>query len=120
MLDKRLVCEKYIKQIGRNITIVYKDGREQKLSAVLQAFWRSSKTHYQELQTPVGRSIEDYFHYIGPASCDVTQLTDEDYVVCGDEKYYFIKAQPTVIGDRIQFYTGTIKRIREDDFGVLN
>lgn len=120
MLNKRLLCEKYINNLGRDLVVIRKDGREEQLSAVLQPIWDKNKSNFRQTQYPIGKNIYDYYHYIGPASCDITKLCEEDYIFCEGNKYCLIKAEPIYVGKNIHFYTGILQLIREVDFNELN
>lgn len=115
MLDKSTVIEKYLGLLGKQMSIIKNNGGEDSVLAVVTQTWKKNKTQFENKSYEIGRSYNAYYSYIGPASCDITALCEDDYLVCDGVRYYFVRTDKIKIGDRIQFYTGILKKVWESD-----
>lgn len=120
MIDKNRICNKYLKKIGKSISFVNSDGSEEKYFAVIEQTWRKNKSKFEDNSYKLGRHYNDYYVYIGSADFDITVLTNDDYIICDNEKFYFVKKEKVTVGGRIQFYTGILKKIYEEDEYVFD
>lgn len=118
-IDKHRLCTKYINRIGRRCTICRADGSEETVLAVVEMVWRRSKSKFEPKNYPIGNVQDDYYIYTGPADVDITMLTDADTVVIDGKKHCFIRSDCVRIGDRVQFYTGVLKRVFEEEYDEL-
>lgn len=119
MLDKGRICEKYLKILGKGITVISEDGGEHNVFAVLQQMWSKNKTKFEDSYYEIGTNFNDYYNYIGPASCDITAIGKGGYVLCDGDKYVFVRTTAIKIGKNIQFYSGVLKRVWEGDYDVF-
>lgn len=115
MLDKSSLIKKYLKILGRSIAVSKEDGSEDCVFAVIRSLWAKNKAYFEENQLEIGRVYNEYCQYIGPSDLDITALTKRDVVVCGDVKYIFVKAEAVKTGNKVQYYSGILKRVWEDD-----
>lgn len=120
MLEREKICNRYINQVGRSVTVKRRNGGEDSLSAVLQPIWKISGAYYKVIQAQVGKCLDDYYRYIGPPEYDVTELCEDDEVIYAGEKFYFIRTEPVMLRDRVLYYTGTLRKIREVDYDCVN
>lgn len=120
MIDKSIICRRYLKKLGKCISFVNADGSEEEHFAVIEQTWRKNKSKFEDSSYKLGRNYNDYYAYIGSADFDVTVLTNDDYIICDNEKYYFIKTQKVIVGGNVQFYTGILKKIFEEDEYVFD
>lgn len=113
MLNKSKICNKYIQALGSAITISKKDGTEDIILGVAQSFWHGGKARYEKHQHPIGITSDDYFCLICPPSYDITKLSEDDIVSFDKKHFSFVNAHAVKVGDKVQFYVGTLKRIWE-------
>ncbi len=119
MIDKSVICKRYLEKIGQEVCIVRADGSEERFFAAVQQTWRKNKTRFEDSSTIIGRVYNDYYMYIGPADVDITVLGENDYLVCNSSKYIFVRSEKVFISSKIQFCTGMLKKIREDKDSVF-
>lgn len=104
-----------ISRLGRECVIVKSSGDEQSVVAMVQPIWRRSKSRFEGSFTEIGELVSDYCMYIGPSSFDITTLSKNDTVYVDDRAYYFEKADKCVVGGRVQYCNGVLKRIYKED-----
>ena len=119
MLDKSRICEKYLKILGKGMRIIYGDGSEDSVFAILQQLWSKNKTKFEDNQFEVGKSFNEYYTYIGPASCNVSLINENGYIICDGIKYALVRSNPIKVGRHIQFYSAVFKRIWEGDYNAF-
>lgn len=118
-IDKSKECEKYLQMLGKSCVVKLSDGSEENILAVVQQVWRKSKSKFESTATKIGRTYNDYYIYIGPATCDITSLGENDILSCAGEDYFFVRTERVVVGDTVQFYTGVLKHIFKEDEDVF-
>lgn len=114
-----LVIEGYLRKLGRPVIVKKSDGSEVEIFAVVEQTWRKNKTKFEDVSSIIGRVGNDYFEFFGPASCDITTLTKDDLIIFDKKKYCFVKSDRVVVGGFIQYYTGVLKRVWEEDGNVF-
>ncbi len=119
MLSKSKIFKKYFEVLGNSVTINREDGSEIKLFAAIEQTWRKNKNRFEAVASKLGQARNDYYIYIGPYDVDVTVLTNKDIVHCNGSEYYFLNADSVSVGNEIQYYTGVLKRIYEEDDNVF-
>lgn len=114
-IDKSGVCSKYISLLGRQCKINTASGDLLTIRAVIQPVWRRAKFKFLGDLIEVGESKDDFAIYIGPAGFDITALDKHDILQCSDCEYYFIRKEECIVDDRLQYYTGVLKRVYRGD-----
>lgn len=115
-----VVIEDYLKRLGKPVIVKRADNSEEQIFAVIEQTWRKNKSKFEDASSMIGQHGEDFYEYFGPASFDITQMGDNDYFVCEGIKYYFVKTEKVIVGEHVQYYTGMLKRIWEDDTDVFS
>ncbi len=113
IIDKSSAIEKYLKRLGRSVTII-KNGSETELFAVIEQTWKRNKSRFEKSISPIGRYYNGYYIYYGPSSFDITGLGDEDFAIIDGKKYYFIQSECVKVSGVIQYYRGVLKKEQED------
>lgn len=116
MLDNSKICEKYLRILGRKLTIVMADGSEDIVFAAVQPIWKKNKTKFESNHSEIGLNFAEFYNYIGPSSLDITALKEDDYVIYNGNKYFFVRVYPIEADGKIQFYSGILKRVWESDY----
>lgn len=114
------VVEHYLNKLGRPITVKKSDNSEDSFFAVIEQTWKKNKSKFEDSSSMIGRADNEYYEYFGPADYDITELTKNDYVISDGRKYFFVKTEKVVVGGFVQYYTGILKRIFEEDGNVFN
>lgn len=117
-IDKTKTIERYLKKTGQQVTIV-KGSESTTLFAVIEQTWKRNKTRFEENSSKIGRYYNDYYIYFGPASYDISALAYDDYALIGGEKYAFIQSEKVTVDNRVQYYRGVLKKLREADGNVF-
>ncbi len=113
------VISRYLRRLGRPVTIISEDKNNAEFYAVIEQTWHRDKTKFEPSYSKLGGVIDEYYDYFGPADIDITDMSREDYVLCDGIKYFFVKAQRVTVGGYIQYYTGMLKRVYEEDGNVF-
>lgn len=117
-INKALLIKSCINRVGRMCYVVRSNGKEDSVTAVLQPVWKRTKSRFEGVFYPSGEVKNDYSIYIGPADYDITELDKNDTLICDDKKYYFERGERVVVGDNVQYFTGVLKQVyEEDDYG---
>lgn len=112
-MDYSKECKKYLEKLGQSVTVI--DGENViELHAVIIQTWRKNKSRFEDTVTEIGRSRKEYYQYIGPVDVDICALSDDARLECDGIKYVFLKKERVKAGDRVQFYTGMMKRVYEE------
>lgn len=119
MIDKRNICSKYLEIVGRPICYVDKNAREIEFYGVIQPTWRRNKTRFDDTKTKIGRVRNDYYMYLGPSNIDIYALPEEKIFFCDGEGYEFVKKEKVVIGGVLQFYSGVLHKLEEEQYGYF-
>jgi hypothetical protein len=119
-IDKSEVCKKYLKKVGKTVRVVREDGSEDTILAVIGQVWKKNKSRFENLSSKIGLYYKDYYTYIGPYDCDITALTENDYLECNGKKYFVIRSEAVIVGDKVQYYDGVLKRIVEENENVFD
>lgn len=119
MINKTSTIERYLRRLGRSVNIV-KSGEGTEVFAVIDQTWKRNKSRFERNMSKIGRYFNTYYIYYGPASYDITALTDGDYALIDGVKYYFVQAECVKVGNIIQFYRGVLKKeTGEDNYGFI-
>lgn len=120
MPDKSAIIERYLRKLGTPFLVERSDGETENVVAVLQRFWRRNRSKFENVQDKIGRNHKEYYQYIGPPSYDITVLSEEDFLICDGIKYFFINKEAVRVGNKIQYYTGVLKQVREEEDELNN
>ena len=113
IINKASAIEKYLKRLGRSVTIINNE-KETELFAVIEQTWKRNKSRFEKSVSPIGRYYNGYYIYYGPSSFDITELGEEDYALIDGKKYYFVQSECVKVGGVIQYYRGVLKKEQED------
>lgn len=114
-VDKSKICSEYFSRLGRTVRLVRTDGSEEQFPAVIRQMWRKNKSKFEDVSGKIGMYYNDYYTYFGPSDYDITALSDNDYIECGNDRYFFVRQEKVVVGDTVQYYAGILKRIIEEN-----
>ncbi|MBQ3904339.1 MAG: hypothetical protein II744_05125 [Eubacterium sp.] len=109
MLNKTTIIEKYLRRLGRSVTLV-KEGSPTEVFAVIEQTWKRNKSRFERNSSKIGRWYNAYYIYYGPASYDIRALGTDDYAVIDGVRYYFVQAESVKAGNIIQYYRGVLKK----------
>lgn len=112
------IIEKQLKRLGKPI-VLCRNGQCSTVTAVTEAAWKRNQHHFEDNETRAGKYYQEYYHYIGPASYDVTTLQNNDYALMEGKKYRFIKSEGVYVGGNLLYYRAVIKKMEEADGNVF-
>lgn len=112
------IISRYLRRLGRPVTLL-RDDNDIEFYAVIEQTWHRDKTKFEASYSELGGVINEYYDYFGPADIDITGMSKEDYILCDGNKYFFVKAQRVTVGGYVQYYTGMLKRVYEEDGNVF-
>lgn len=118
-INKSTIIKRRLRQLGKRVTIMYEDGSQAEVYAVLNNTWSRNKTRFEAFSSMIGRYRNDYYVYIGPSDLDITALGENDYLICEDRRYKLVLSERVTTGNVLQYYTGILKRLQEDDGDVF-
>ncbi len=109
ILDKSSVIEQYLKNIGQSVILI-KNGKPTEVSAVIEQTWKRNKSRFEKSNSEIGRYFQGYYIYYGPASYDITSLSEDDTAKIDGESYYFVQSESVKAGNVVQYYRGVLKK----------
>lgn len=69
----------------------------------------------QSVPTPVGRTRQDRFLYLGEAALSLAGMGEKDAVVCGGERYRVETAQEIYVGEEISHWWAILEIADEEE-----
>jgi len=94
--DIRHVMERF----GRQVRLCLPDGwSSENFGAFLQPLRYKNKMYLGGVNTSIGFNRGGYYLYMGPPEHDLTQLSREAWIQCGDERYTVDRAELVQSGD---------------------
>lgn len=113
---KKDIIKNQINKVGR--TVCLKDGEWTSVpfKACISHLWRKKSSAFEPDYAQVGKSVYEYYLYIGPCSHNITALSDEAVLELNHEQYEFKCADAVNFGDEVLYYTGILKKLRGADF----
>lgn len=119
MIDKSSLFKRYFKLLGKEMSLVKSDGGRDTVFAVVNQIWRKNKSLFESNATAAGFYYNDYYTYFGPSDFDIYNIKGDDYLTFDGVKYEFIRREKVIVGGKVQFYTGILKRIAEEGENVF-
>lgn len=113
-VDMHSVIKQKISLLGNSCKIMCADG-EDSVVAIIDPVWPRTKSRFEGIYSKIGEVNTDYSIYIGPYDYDITRLSRDDTVISNGKSYYFVRADGCYVGGALQYYTGVLKRIYEED-----
>lgn len=107
--------KRYLNRVGRQCSVVHGDQCIAVANVVIQPVWRKAKNRFDPVPIPIGDMRNDYSIYIGPAVPDITLFGDDHILISDGVKYFFLKKERVIVGNTVQYCTGILKRLYEED-----
>ncbi len=114
-MDKANLIKKELNKVGKEVFLADGSWVSTPFFAVVQQKWKQTKTNFEPKITEIGEVSVDYFVYIGPYDHDIVSLSDNAFLLLGNEKYVFKKRERVVVGGKTQYYWGILRRVWEDN-----
>ena len=113
-MDYTQLIKKNLKFIGIPFTVT--DGEKKTESfAVIMKNQRKNRLKFESNSSKIGRYFKDYYYYTGPYDVNIKEFSDDAVLSAMGEKFIFVQKEAVVTGGVIQYYTGVLKRIEEDE-----
>lgn len=109
-IDKSKIIAQYIKRLGQECIVKHANGDEDSVFAVLQPVWRKAKSKFEGVNSPIGEVKNDYYIYIGPVDYDITTLGKKDTLICDNKRFFFERAEKSMVSNIPHYCTGVLKR----------
>ena len=115
-MNKAYQIRRGLKNIGREVFLADGDWWSTPFYAVIQPMWKKyGKSNYENIKTEIGIIDSDYYQYYGPFDHNIEKLSNEAYLVADGIKYIFKRKRAIECGDNIQFFSGILKRVWEEE-----
>ncbi len=99
---------------GRRITF-RDEGKEQTIKALIQPLRYKNKMYLDGIYTEIGFNSQGHYLYIGPPDPDLTQASENGYLVADGTSYQIDRAERVYNGDNIFYIWAIIRTIVEVD-----
>ena len=101
---------RYIGKYGRTVTLSY-DGKtfSEPYRAFIQPLRYKNKMYLMGIRSRIGCIDQSHFLYIGPAEVNLSSLTPNARIKCGDKKYFIVKSEDVFLKDQL-FYNWAVLR----------
>lgn len=114
-MEKANLIKNELIKVGKEVFLADGSWVSTPFFAVIQQKWKETKTNFEPRVTEIGEVSADYFVYIGPYDHDIEALSENGFLLYGDEKYIFKKKERVVLGNRVQYFWGILRRVWEDN-----
>lgn len=114
-MNQEFIIKKQIEVAGKEVFL--SDGRwiSSPYRACVTHLWRRKSSDFEPRFTEIGNTYSRYYLYIGPSDHDITQLSDNAVLVLDNEKYEFKCKDAVFFGNKVIYYTGILRFIKEDN-----
>lgn len=113
-MNKQHIIRKEIERLGS--TVIINDGEWSSVpfKAIIYPLWRKKSSNFEKKLTELGGNLMEYYHYIGSANHSITDLSEDALLVYDGEKYEFKHSDKSVVDDQVLYYTGILRKLKED------
>lgn len=110
------IVKKQLEKAGS--TVCLKDGEwtSTPFKACVNCLWRKKSSAFEDNYTQIGANGAQYYLYIGPASHDITALSDGALLEFDGVCYEFKRRDAVKFCDEVIYYTGIMRRIKEAEY----
>lgn len=111
-MNAQYIIRHRIERLGRSVML--KDGEWNSVvfKALISPLWRKKSSNFENAYTELGSSLSEYYLYIGSANHNITDLSDDAVLMLDGEIYEFKHRDKTVVGDKLLYYTGVLRKLR--------
>lgn len=113
-MNKAETIKKQLELLGREVRLIDGEWTSMPFKAYISHLWRKKTSNFEAKYTPLGKSFDEYYLYVGPYNHNITLLSEEAVVSAGNDKYELKCADAVLFGDDIIYYTCILKRLREE------
>ena len=90
-----------------------KNGVATTAKAFISPLRYKNKMYLYGTNTQIGFNSQGYYFYIAPPGGDLTELSGNDYVLCGGVKYTVTRAERVYKGDSVYYCWAVIREVVE-------
>ena len=114
-MNRAELIKKGLRDAGKQVYL--KDGEwiSTPFFAVIAQKYRATRSNFEYVRTPLGRSSRDYFTFIGPYDHNIMSLSESARVLFGGEEYVFRKKEEVSVGGEKLFYWGILRKVWTGD-----
>ncbi len=115
-MNSALVIKKQLEKTGNTATLVDGTWTSMPFKCSLDSLWRKKSSMFDDNVNMVGTNEARYSLYIGPHTHDITALSDTANLVLNGKKFAFVRKNAVMIGDRVIYYTGIVREVKEASY----
>lgn len=120
MQSKKFEITKYLNALGQTVSIKNQNGGEGDILAIVQSFWNGGKSRYAKRLHKIGLTVDDYYSLICSADYNISSLNENDIAEFDNKKFRIVHTETVRVGNEIQYYSATLKRIWEEEDAFIN
>lgn len=120
MQSRKAEITKYLNRLGQTVSIKNKNGGEDDILAIVQSFWNSGKSRYAKRLSKIGVTVDDYYSLICSADYNISEYAEGDIAKFDGKKFRIVHTETVRVGNEIQYYSATLKRIWEEEDAFIN
>jgi hypothetical protein len=113
-MNRAKLLERGFRRYGSRLTVLHGE-EEHTLYAILEQNRRKNRYHFEFKASKIGRYYNNYYFYYGPADYDIRQLSEDDTVFMGTERFVFIQKDAVYFAGEVLYYRGVLKKLEDED-----
>lgn len=113
---KKSIIKNQIDMTGTTVYIKDGDWTSVPFKACVSHLWRKKSTAFEPDYEALGKSLIEYYLYIGPYDHDITMLSDDAIFMLGDTAYELRYADAVKFNGETIYFTGILKKIKGNEF----
>ncbi len=114
MMNQEFIIKKQIEMAGKEVRFSEYGWDSAPFRAVVTHLWRRKSSDFEPKFTEIGAAYSQYYLYIGSSEHDITSLSDDALLVMDGEKYEFKCKDAVFFDNRIIYYTGILRALKEN------
>lgn len=100
------------KSLGREVRLYQPDGWvSTPYKAVMQPLRYKNKMYLEGIHTEIGINNEGYYLYLGPASHDLTKLSEDAWLIVNGVKHEIVRAEKVYCGEKPVYIWAVMRTI---------
>lgn len=115
-MNKQHIISRQLERLGSTVLLVDGEWTSVPYRAMIYSLWRKKSSNFESSYTQIGTDLSQYYHYIGPANHNITELGDNALLKLGDDYYEFKHRDKVMIDDEVIFYNGILRRLKGECF----
>lgn len=115
-MNKQNIISRRIEKLGNSVQLIDGEWKSVLFKAVVSPLWRKKSTSFENSYTEIGSGASQYYHYIDGANHDITVLSDNAILKCGESCFEFKHCDKVAVDDEVLYFNGILRKLEGECF----